>query len=252
LFILPINRDARPAGTPWVTLSLIVVNSVLWVLPTVLGVNHRLILEYGYRPGAATFLTLFTSMFLHGGFWHLAGNMWVFWMFAPKIEDRLGSFWFIVTYLLCGLGGQGLHTLFSPGSLIPTVGASGAISGVAGMYFVLYPRSPFDLVLYFGWWVRKSFRATTRGAIGTWIGEQFLLGLIFKAIGGSGVGIAFWAHVGGFASGLLCAATILPRATAEEREMILRPKPLSQEEKEEIFADREEKLSGLTTLNLNG
>ena len=161
------------------------------------------------------------------------------------------SFWFIAAYLLCGLGGQGLHTLLSRGSLVPCVGASGAISGVAGMYFLLYPRSPFDLILYFGWWIRKSFRATTRGAIGTWIGEQFLLGLIFKAVGGSGGGIAFWAHVGGFVSGLFCAALILPRATAEEREMILRPKPLSQEEKDEIFADRAEKPSGLTTLKLS-
>lgn len=251
MFILPINRDAQPARTPWITWTLIVVNPILWIAPTLLGLNNRLIQEYGYRPGAASFLTLFASMFLHAGFWHLAGNMWFFWMFAPKIEARLGSFWFIAAYLLCGLGGQGLHTLLSRGSLVPCVGASGAISGVAGMYFLLYPRSPFDLILYFGWWIRKSFRATTRGAIGTWIGEQFLLGLIFKAVGGSGGGIAFWAHVGGFVSGLFCAALILPRATAEEREMILRPKPLSQEEKDEIFADRAEKPSGLTTLKLN-
>ena len=251
MFILPINRDAQPARTPWITWTLIVVNSILWITPTLLGLNNRLIQEYGYRPGAASFLTLFASMFLHAGFWHLAGTMWFFWMFAPKIEARLGSFWFIAAYLLCGLGGQGLHTLLSRGSLVPCVGASGAISGVAGMYFLLYPRSPFDLILYFGWWIRKSFRTTTRGAIGTWIGEQFLLGLIFKAVGGSGGGIAFWAHVGGFVSGLFCAALILPRATAEEREMILRPKPLSQEEKDEIFADRAEKPSGLTTLKLS-
>lgn len=120
------------------------------------------------------------------------------------------------------------------------------------MYFLLYPRSPFDLVLYFGWWIRKSFQATTRGAVGAWIGEQFVLGFIVKAIGSTGGGIAFWAHVGGFASGLLYAAMLLPKTTAAEREMILRPQPMSAEEKDEIFADRVEEPSNLTTLKLNG
>jgi membrane associated rhomboid family serine protease len=252
MFILPINRDTRPARTPWITWTLIVINSTLWVIPTLLGINNHLIQEYGYRPGAPTFLTIFASMFLHSGLLHLAGNIWFFWMFAPKIEDRIGSLWFLLAYLFCGLGGQGLHTLLSAGSLIPCVGASGAISGIAGMYFLLYPRSPFDLVLYFGWWIRKSFRATTRAAVGAWIGEQFVLGFIFKALGSAGGGIAFWAHVGGFATGLLCAAMLLPKITAEEREMILRPQPLSEEEKDEIFADRVEQPSDLVTLKLNG
>jgi membrane associated rhomboid family serine protease len=234
-----------------VTYSLIAIDSLLWIVPAFLGQNQWLIFQYGYRPGAFSWLTVFASMFLHIGLLHLAGNMWFLWMFGPRIEDRLGSFLYILAYIVCGLGGQGLHTLFSPGSLIPTVGASGAISGVAGIYFLLYPRSPFDLVLYFGWWVRKTFRATTRGAVGAWIGEQFLLGLIARGLGAVG-GVAFWAHVGGFASGLLCAALVLPKATAEEREAILRPKPLTEAEKDELFGDREEKNSGLTTLKLNG
>ena len=251
MFVLPINRDRRPPAVPWVTCSLIVVNSLLWIVPTFLGINHQLILQYGYRPGVPSLLTLFTSMFLHVGLLHVAGNMWFLWMFAPKLEDRLGRFWFIVTYLVCGLGGNGLHTLFAHGSMAPCVGASGAISGVAGMYFLLFPRSPFDLVLYLGWWLRKSFRAQTRGAIGTWVGEQFVLGLLTSAFSSTGGGIAFWAHVGGFATGLLCAATVLPRISADERQSLLRPKPLTEAEKEEIFADTVEKSSGLTTLKLN-
>jgi membrane associated rhomboid family serine protease len=250
MFVFPINRDARPQGTPWVTSSLIVVLSLLWIVPAFLGVNNLLIFKYGYRPGEFSFLTLFASMFLHIGLLHVAGNLWFLWMFAPKVEARLGSFLFLLAYVVCGLGGQGLHTLFSPGSLVPTVGASGAISGVAGMYFLLYPRSPFDLVLYFGWWVRKTFRAQTRAAVGAWIGEQFLLGVISRASGALG-GVAFWAHVGGFASGLLCAALVLPKATAQEREDILRPRALTEEEKEELFADRAEKRSELITLKLN-
>jgi membrane associated rhomboid family serine protease len=250
MFVFPINRDVRPRGTPWATWSLIVILSLLRIVPAFLGMNNLLIFKYGYRPGDFSFLTLFTSMFPHIGPLHVAGNLWFLWMFAPKIEARLGSVLFLLAYLVCGLGGQGLHTLASPGSLVPTVGASGAISGVAGMYFLLYPRSPFDLVFYFGWWVRKTIRARTRAAVGTWIGEQFLLGVISRALGALG-GVAFWAHVGGFVSGLLCAALVLPKATAEEREAILRPKALTEEEKEELFADRAEKSSELTTLNLN-
>ena len=250
MFVLPINRDQRPSSIPWVTWTLILLLSLLWIVPAFLGANNLLIDKYGYRPGSFTVLTLFTSMFLHIGLLHVAGNLWFLWMFAHKVEDKLGSPMFLLAYLVCGLGGQGLHTLLSPGSMVPTVGASGAISGVAGMYFVLYPRSPFDLVFYLGWWIRKTFRVQARAAVGTWIAEQFLLGVISRAWGAIG-GVAFWAHVGGFVTGLLCAALVLPRATPEEREAILRPRPLTPEEKEEFFADRAEKPSELTTLNLN-
>jgi membrane associated rhomboid family serine protease len=250
MFVFPINRDERPPGVPWVTWSLIVILSLLWIVPAFAGINDELIFKYGYKPGDFSFLTLFTSMFLHIGMLHVAGNLWFLWMFAPRLEARFGSLLFLSAYLVSGLGGQGLHTLLSQGSLVPTVGASGAISGVAGMYFLLYPRSPFDLVFFLGWWLRKTFRVQTRAAVGTWIGEQFLLGLLSRGLGAVG-GVAFWAHVGGFGTGMLCAALVLPKATAEEREAILRPKPLTEEEKEELFADRAEKRSEVITLNLN-
>jgi membrane associated rhomboid family serine protease len=189
-------------------------------------------------------------MFLHAGLWHVLGNMYFFWMFAPKLEERLGSWLFALSYFACGIGAAGLQTLFTPGSTIPMVGASGAISGVAGMYFVLFPRSPFDLQLYLGWWRVKCFNALTRGAVGVWIGEQFLLGLITSAT--QSVGIAFWAHVGGFAAGFLIAAIVASRATAKEQEEILHPKPLTEEEKEVLNADYVAQPSELTTLKLNG
>lgn len=251
MFILPINRDVRSNATPYVTYGLMVINSLLWLVATAMGQNQALIDSYGYRPGAPTFLTLFTSMFLHIGLMHVAGNMWFLWMFAPKVEGRLGSFWFLLAYLACGVGGSGLHTLLAHHALIPCVGASGAISGVAGIYFLLFPRSPFDLVLYFGWWRLKSFQARTRGAVGTWIGEQTVLGLLTTTLGSNGGGVAFWAHVGGFVTGLLCGALVLPWATSAEREQILHPLPLTQDEKDEIFADRQEQPSELTTLKLS-
>jgi membrane associated rhomboid family serine protease len=250
MFILPINRDTRCPRTPWMTNGLIVANSALWIIPAFMGLNNHLTMTYGYRPGSPSFLTLMASMFLHGGFWHVAGNMWFLWMFGPKIEDRLGSIGFLGCYLVSGVGAAGLHTLFSMHSTVPCIGASGAISGIVGMYFLLFPRSPFDLVLYLGWFRIKTWHAQTRGAVGVWIGEQLVLGLLTSAAGGLDGGVAFWAHVGGFATGLCFATGILAMAKPEEREEILHPSPLTQEEKEEIFADREEKSSGLTTLNL--
>jgi membrane associated rhomboid family serine protease len=250
MFLVPINRDRRSPQTPWVTYGLIAINSLLWIVPAFLGINQRLIFTYGYRPAAPSLLTLFASMFLHIGLLHVAGNMWFLWMFAPKLEARLGSFLFLFMYLLSGVGGAGLHTLLSSSSMLPCVGASGAISGIVGMYFVLYPRSPFELVFYFGFWLRKSFASQTRGAVGAWLAVQLLLGLISKAAGVNG-GVAFWAHVGGFLTGVLCAGAELLTANADEVRSVIRPAPLTAEEKEEMLADTVEKSSGLTTLKLN-
>jgi membrane associated rhomboid family serine protease len=250
MFVLPVNRDKPPVRTAYVTKALIVLNSAIWVILAFTGLNSHAALVYGFRPGHWTFATLFASMFLHAGLFHVAGNMWFLWMFAPKLEERLGSAKFLLAYLVSGVGAAALHAVVEHGSMVPLVGASGAISGVAGMYFVLFPRSPFELILYFGWWIRKSFNAQTRGAVGVWIGEQFVLGLITSSIGSSTV--AFWAHVGGFITGIGIAAAVASSASDEEKAEILRPKPLTEEEREEIFADRMEQASDLTTLKLNG
>jgi membrane associated rhomboid family serine protease len=251
MFILPINKDVRCLRTPYVTYGLILVNSALWLVPSLLGINNQLIVNYGYRPGNPSVVTLFASMFLHSGFWHVAGNMWFLWMFAPKLEERLGSIGLLSSYLLAGVGAAGLHTLFSLHSTVPCIGASGAISGVVGIYFLLFPRSPFDLSLYLGWWRAKTFQTLTRGAVGAWIGEQLVLGLLTTATGAAIGGVAFWAHIGGFGTGLLWGGAVLALAKPEERTAALHPAPLTQEEKDEMFADREEQASGLTTLKLN-
>lgn len=250
MFILPVNRDCPPVRTPVFTYALMAVNSLVWLALTVAGTNTPMIQQFGLYPAHWTLVSLFSHMFLHAGFWHVAGNMWFLWMFAPRLEERLGSWLFAAAYFTCGIGAAGLETLFTPGSTMPMVGASGAISGVAGMYFVLFPRSPFDLCLYLGWWQVKTFNVLTRGAVGAWIGEQFVLGLITSFT--HSIGIAFWAHVGGFLSGLIIAALVAIRAGKEEQETILRPKPYTEEEREELFADREEQPSGLTTLSLSG
>ena len=230
MFFLPINRDRPPEHTPYVTWSLIVANSAIWIVLTFSGLNNQVIQEYGLRPAHWTVATLLAHMFLHVGLLHVAGNMWFLWMFAPKLEERLGEVKFTLAYLVSGVGAAGLHSLIGHGSTVPLVGASGAISGVAGMYFLLFPRSPFDLIFYLGWLRLKTFNCLTRVAVGVWIGEQLAWGLITSSRAGSGV--AFWAHVGGFVTGLAIGGAVTTQANEEERRAILRPPPLTAEERD--------------------
>ncbi len=144
-------------------------------------------------------LTLVTSMFLHAGWLHLLGNMWFLWMFGKDIENSIGMWLFGLVYFLCGLGGALLHYALNIGSLVPCVGASGAISGIMGCFFVLFPNADFDLAVYLGWFRITSIRTHTAAAVGTWIAEQTLLGLLTRV--GRFSSVAFWGHVGGFAVG---------------------------------------------------
>ena len=147
-------------------------------------------------------MPVFTSMFLHAGWWHLIFNMWFLWVFGRNLEDGLGHFGYLVFYLTCGVAAALAQTIATPLSTIPTVGASGAIAGVMGGYFVRYPRArvlmlvPFIFV-FFLWlpaWV----------VLGYWFVLQFLSRVGSSLVGpGVGTGIAFWAHVGGFVAGVL-------------------------------------------------
>jgi membrane associated rhomboid family serine protease len=140
--------------------------------------------------------TLFSSMFLHGGVMHIAGNMLFLWIFADNIEDALGHIRFVVFYFLCGLAAALLHGAVDPASEVPTIGASGAISGVLGGYLMLYPRR--------GVWVLILFRFTTRmpawGVLGLWAGLQVLNATL---LADSTSNTAWWAHIGGFLAGAL-------------------------------------------------
>ena len=207
MFIFPYNRDDSVEETPWVVVSLIVVNGLLLVLTWFVGPSDALFAKYGFVPAHPQVLTAFTSMFLHAGFWHLFGNMWFLWMFGNQVENVLGRPLFCLLYLACGLGGTLVHYFFNSTSTIPCVGASGAISGIAGCFSVLYPKANFDLVFYFRFWTIKEIHTHTGIAVGAWIAEQTLLGLLsleFKSFG-----VAFWAHVGGFTVGAVAGAVAL-------------------------------------------
>ena len=201
MFVFPYSREKFYNKTPWIVLGLTIINTA--ILIATYSDPKPVFLKYGFVAADPHLLTAVTSMFLHAGFWHLAGNMFFLWMFGGQVENRLGPWLFSLLYLVCGLGGGGLHYLTNHESTIPTVGASGAISGIVGAYFLFFPRARFDLDFYLGWWRVKTVRTRTYAAVGAWFGEQLLLGLSTMTHGAS---IAFWAHVGGFLAGLGGAA----------------------------------------------
>ena len=149
------------------------------------------------------FIPLFTSMFLHGGWLHILGNMWFLWIFGGQVEDRLGHFTYLVFYLICGLGSGVAQLAFSWGSKIPAIGASGAIAGVLGAYIVFFPSSRIlTLVPLFIIWFTAQIPALV--FIGLWFLIQFLSGI--SSVGAASMGgVAWWAHVGGFLLGVLIA-----------------------------------------------
>jgi membrane associated rhomboid family serine protease len=213
VFIYPINRDELTAP-PLVFVVLTAVNTALIGFAYIPD-SKTVFMHYGFVPAHPSVVTLISSMFLHTGVLHLLGNTWFFWMFGPRVENNLGRLPFLLLYLTSGLGATGLHYAFNVTSDVPCVGASGAISGVAAAYFVLFPRSIFDLAIYIPGYggPLKTFQARTHAAIGAWIGEQFALALLSRLTRFSAV--AFWAHVGGFAAGTLF---VLPVVAIRPRE----------------------------------
>lgn len=148
--------------------------------------------------GDPNWFTLISHMFMHGGWFHIIGNLWFLSVFGDNVEDAMGRFRFLIFYLLCGLGAAGAQILSSPGSTVPMVGASGAIGGVMGAYAVLFPKAGVHVLIFFG--------IITRIILPAWLmlGYWFLLQLVgaIPSVAGSGGGVAFWAHIGGFAAGV--------------------------------------------------
>lgn len=144
--------------------------------------------------------TLISSMFMHGGWLHLLFNLWFLWIFGDNVEDVMGPIRFIVFYLLCGIGAAVAQIASAPDSLIPMVGASGAIGGVMGAYARLFPRARVHMLVIFGFFV-TTVSVPAIFMLGYWFLLQILAGL--PALGSSGGGVAFWAHAGGFLTGLV-------------------------------------------------
>ena len=194
-------KDVLPTKKkPYVTLTLITAN-ILIFLWSLLSFD-RTITTYGFVPAFPSLLTVFTSMFLHGGFDHLLGNMWYLWIFGDNVEDKFGRLRFIFFYLLSGLAATATHYITNSSSTIPAIGASGAVSGVLGAYLVLFPHAKVKYVSRYHVGSMPAY-----AMIGFWFFLQLIFGTI-SFVGGVGSGVAFWAHVGGFLFGFLVTKII--------------------------------------------
>jgi membrane associated rhomboid family serine protease len=215
--MIPLRDDQPRFSTPYVTYFLIGLNLVIFLFESALTPESfkTLLYELGMVPAnitaylsgygrlglVAVVLPGLTSMFLHGSWMHVIGNMWFLWIFGDNIEDHLGHFLYLLFYLASGLGAAFAQVILTPHSIVPTVGASGAIAGVLGAYFVLYPRArvliwfPILFLFYLPAWV----------TLGYWFAMQFLSGAAtaIAAYSDTRGGVAFWAHVGGFVAGIV-------------------------------------------------
>ena len=198
-------RDVIPSRTtPYITVTIIVLNALAWFLELSLprDVLPVFLQFYGVVPADFHWGTLVTSMFLHGSWMHVIGNMWYLWIFGDNVEDRLGHGRFVVFYLLCGIAAAFGQIAVDPGSTLPTIGASGAIAGVMGAYFVLYPRSRvLTLIPLIIFWEIVELPAIV--LLGFWFLMQlFSAGAIAVTASIGAGGVAFAAHVAGFVVGM--------------------------------------------------
>ncbi|KIC12899.1 peptidase C54 [Leisingera sp. ANG-M1] len=210
-------RDHNPSGrTPYVVYALMAVNILAYIYYTASFASPRALAvfydTYAVVPAEIShgygFETLFTSMFIHAGLMHLGGNMLFLWIFGDNLEDEMGHLPFLLFYLASGIGAGLIHVLSAPGSWVPTVGASGAIAGVMGGYLLMFPKARVDillvLIIYF-----RIFTIPAFIMLGLWLAMQFFGGLGSDPDQG---GVAYWAHAGGFAVGLvLCLPLWLRR-----------------------------------------
>ncbi len=220
--MIPLRSSERTYTTPVATLLLILANVLVFLFELTLpdsssyyrssGLTlNRFISHYGIVPDRFHFDSILTSMFIHGGFLHIAGNMWFLWIFGKGIEDLLGHFRFLFFYLACGIIAGLVHVLMNPYSPVPTVGASGAIAGVMGAYLVKFPRARIvTLVLIFIIFTTIDLPAAF--LLLYWFAIQFVSGV--GSVGYSQVSkgdVAWFAHVGGFVAGIVLVLLIPAR-----------------------------------------
>lgn len=209
--MIPFKDDNPTRLFPFLTIAFIAVNTVIYFLQIFAAPNPvRTAFAYGAIPHFLLtfttvqpihpFLTVFTSMFMHGSLLHLISNMLYLWIFGNNIEDRLGHVRFIIFYTLCGLAAAYSHAITSPSSTVPMIGASGAVSGILGAYVLLFPRAKVHTLIFLGFFV-QVVRLPAVFVIGFWIVIQFINGMVSKGVASHG-GIAWFAHIGGFIAGI--------------------------------------------------
>jgi len=237
--VIPYRDENESIRTPVVTWAIIAINVVVWLMVQGAGRDPRLaasVCNLGLISGELTGLAapgsgfnmgngwaclvdpgrapqhILTSMFLHGSWMHIIGNMWFFWIFGNNVEDAMGGFRFAIFYLLCGTAAALAQVLMSPNSVVPMVGASGAIGGIMGAYVVLYPRVKVFNFVFLGFFM-TTVALPAWVMLGYWLLLQFL-----GTLGSSEGGVAVWAHIGGFIAGAaLIKVFIRPNFLAEHR-----------------------------------
>ncbi|MBV9573745.1 MAG: rhomboid family intramembrane serine protease [Acidobacteriales bacterium] len=233
--MIPIRDDQPRFTTPYVTYFIVALNVIIFLFEFSLSLQSRaalndVIYQFGIIPshitqaigfhsnnGFAAFIPILTSMFLHASWLHIIGNMWVLWIFGDNIEDYLGHFAYLLFYLFSGFAAAITHILLNANSLAPTVGASGAIAGIMGAYFVLFPKARVltlvPLIIFFTFWWLPAWIV-----LGYWFLLQFLSGAAtsITTTNQNNGGIAFWAHVGGFVAGIILIK-LLPRRSGTYR-----------------------------------
>ena len=202
--MIPLRSSQRTYSTPIVTIALISINLAVFLYEISLPEDqlNAFIRQYAIVPEFFRTSMLFTSMFLHGGWMHVLGNMWFLWIFGKGIEDLLGSVRFLIFYIACGIAAGVIHTFVNYYSPVPTLGASGAIAGVMGAYLVKFPRTPIiTLILFFVFFTTVDVPAAF--LLIYWFLIQFFSG--FGSVGESQVSrgdVAWFAHIGGFLAGM--------------------------------------------------
>ncbi len=209
--MIPLSDNVRGERAPIVTIALIVINATLFILESLLGpAADRLVYTFGVVPAQLvqnwsnplSWLPLITSMFLHGGWTHLIGNMLYLWVFGDNVEDRMGHTGFTIFYLLSGIVASLVQVVAAPQSTLPTIGASGAIAGVLGAYLLLFPRARVRTLIPLPFWLSVvSIPAVV--VLGGWFLIQFFNGLASIGVSMQTGGVAWWAHIGGFVAGLV-------------------------------------------------
>ncbi len=227
--MLPIRDDQPCTTTPWVNYFIIAANVTVFGYQLSLGLHSRELYEFYARFGAVphnfelafagsgqvtligAFLTILTSMFVHGSVLHLLGNVWVLWIFGDNIEDHLGHVIYPIFYLVCGVLASMTHIYANPSSQVPSIGASGAIAGVMGAFLLRYPQARVQLLVMFSYLANVVW-VSAWAVLAIWFGMQVLgtvwIQLLFNHGLRTSGGVSYWAHVGGFVTGMILIKVI--------------------------------------------
>ncbi|RLG45723.1 MAG: rhomboid family intramembrane serine protease [Thermoproteota archaeon] len=231
--MMPI-RDENPSGiTPAVTYALIAINVLVFFWQLIYGLEES-VYEYGFIPYLVqvdmegSFYRFLTSMFLHGGFTHIFGNMLYLYIFGDNVEAAFGRVGYSIFYIASGFAASIAHMMFNLGSRIPAVGASGAISGVLGAYLVLYPNANIVTLVFYPYGFAATYKIRSVYYLGFWFIYQLI-----PAFLGETTGVAYWAHIGGFVLGVLVALPL--RSKLRRRRRRVMPVPWYEEWRYEVY-----------------